>query len=126
MEYIAHRINTIKELKEIPKDFGVEVDLRDRGSDLVLQHDPFADGEDFGEYLKHYQHKTLILNIKSERIELAVLEKIKKAGIKDYFFLDCTFPMIYALTKVNEKNVAVRFSELEGLDTVLAMKDKLK
>ena len=29
MEYIAHRINTLAELKELPKEYGVELDLRD-------------------------------------------------------------------------------------------------
>ena len=78
MEYIAHRINTIEELKQIPSEYGVELDLRDYGRRLILQHDPFKDGEDFEEYLKHYNHGTMILNIKSERIEFKVLDLIKK------------------------------------------------
>ena len=86
MEYIAHRVNTIKELKKIPKEYGVELDLRDFGNRLVLQHDPFMDGEDFVEYLKCYDHGTMILNIKSERIECKVLELLKKYNIKDFFF----------------------------------------
>ncbi|MDG0794535.1 hypothetical protein OMP38_29615 [Cohnella ginsengisoli] len=64
MEYIAHRINTVAELKMVPHEYGVELDLRDYGDRLILQHDPFTDGEDFEEYLKHYQHGTMILNIK--------------------------------------------------------------
>jgi hypothetical protein len=125
MEYIAHRINTIEELKTIPKEYGVEVDLRDYGDRLILQHDPFTDGEDFEEYLKHYNHGTIILNIKSERIEYKVLELIQKYNIKKYFFLDSSFPMIYLLSKSAEKNIALRFSEFEGLDTILNMKDKV-
>jgi len=31
------------------------------------------DGEGFAEYLKHYEHGTMILNIKSERIEGKIL-----------------------------------------------------
>jgi hypothetical protein len=125
MEYIAHRVNTIKELKKIPKEYGVELDLRDFGNRLVLQHDPFMDGEDFVEYLKCYDHGTMILNIKSERIECKVLELLKKYNIKDFFFLDSTFPMIYSLSKSGEKNIALRFSEFEGMDTILNMKDKI-
>ena len=49
MEFIAHRINTIEELKQVPTEYGVELDLRDFGERLVLQHDPFKDGEDFEE-----------------------------------------------------------------------------
>jgi len=86
MEYIAHRINTIEELKTIPKEYGVELDLRDFGDRLILQHDPFKDGEDFEEYLKYYNHGTMILNIKSESIEHKVLELIKKYKIEKYFF----------------------------------------
>ena len=41
MEYIAHRINTVEELKKTPKECGVELDLRDFGDRLILQHDPF-------------------------------------------------------------------------------------
>lgn len=126
MEFIAHRINTIEELKEIPTEYGVELDLRDHGDKLILAHDPFVDGEDFEEYLKEYKHGTMILNIKSERIEYRVLELIQKYNIKDYFFLDSSFPMIYLLSKEGEKNIALRFSEFEGIDTVLNMEGKVK
>jgi hypothetical protein len=126
VEYIAHRVNTIEELKKIPTNYGVELDLRDYGNRLILQHDPFKDGEDFEEYLKHYNHQTMILNIKSERIEHKVLELIEKYNIKKYFFLDSSFPMIYLLSKNGEKNIALRFSEFEGLDTILNMKNKVK
>lgn len=126
MEYIAHRINTIEELKKIPKEYGVELDLRDFADRLILQHDPFKDGEDFEEYLKNYNHGTMILNIKSERIEHKVLELIQKYNIKKYFFLDSSFPMIYLLSKSGEKNIALRFSEFEGIDTILNMVGKVE
>ena len=126
MQFIAHRINTIKELKKIPERFGVEVDLRDFGDRLILQHDPFKNGEDFEEYLKYYNHGTMILNIKSERIEYQVIELLKKYDVKDYFFLDCSFPMIYSLSITGEKNIALRFSEFEGIDTILKMSGKVK
>jgi hypothetical protein len=125
MIYVAHRINTIQELKNVPKRFGVEIDLRDHHETIILQHDPFKDGESFEEYLKHYTHKLLILNVKSERIELKIIELLKKYNIKNYFFLDSSFPMIYLLSQQGEKNLAIRFSEFEGLDTVLAVKDRV-
>ena len=34
--------------------------------------------------------------------------------------------MIYLLSNEGEKNIALRFSELEGLDTILTMKNKVK
>ncbi len=122
MQFIAHRINTVAQLAQVPTDQGVELDLRDRGDRLILQHDPFSDGEDFSEYLRHYRHGTMILNIKSERIEHRVLEEIRKAGtVQDYFFLDSSFPMIRQLIKDGEHRIAVRFSEYEPIESVLAL-----
>lgn len=125
MEYIAHRINTIKELKNIPKNYGIEVDVRDYKNNLILQHDPFINGESFEKYLQHYNHGTIIINIKSERIEYKVLDLIKKYNIKKYFFLDSSFPMVHNLSANKEKNIALRFSEYEGIDTIINMKKKL-
>ena len=127
MEYIAHRINTVEELQKLPNEYGVELDLRD-GLDgrIYIQHEPFIAGEDFEEYLKHYHHGTMILNIKSERIELKALELLKQYGVKKYFFLDSSFPMIKLLSDQGEYNIALRFSELEGLDTIEAMQGKAK
>jgi len=123
--FIAHRINTLDELKKLPTEYGVELDLRDSGNDLILQHDPFSDGEKFSDYLKHYNHGTMILNIKSERIEHRVLELLEEYNISDYFFLDSSMPMIYLLSKLGEKKSAVRFSEIESIETVLLMADKI-
>jgi|TARA_Y100000310_G_scaffold101090_1_gene98994 hypothetical protein len=125
MEFIAHRINTVEQLKKVPKEYGVEVDLRDYGDKLILQHDPFTDGEDFEKYLKYYNHGTIILNIKSERIEFRIIDLLMKYKVKDYFFLDCSFPMIYLLSEQGEKNIALRFSEFEGLDTIINMRGKV-
>ena len=126
MNFIAHRINTIEELRVLPPEFGVELDLRDRGDRLILQHDPFTDGQDFEPYLEQYRHGTMILNIKSERIELKVQELLQKAGLTDYFFLDSSFPMIHLLASRGERRTAVRFSEYEGLDTILAMQGRVE
>ena len=125
MEFITHQVNSIKDLKRIPNDYGLEVDLRDYGSQLILQHDPFKHGENFEEYLKHYNHGTIILNIKSEGIEFRVIELLTKYKVTKYFFLDCSFPMIYLLSKAGEKNIAIRLSEFEGLDTTLKMQNRI-
>ena len=125
MEFIAHRINTIEELKKVPEEYGVELDLRDFGERLILQHEPYIDGEDFEEYLKHYNHGTMILNIKSERIEHKVLELIQKYNIQNYFFLDSSFPMINLLTVQGERKIALRFSEFETVDNILELKTKI-
>ena len=125
MKYIAHRVNTLAELRSLPQEYGAEIDLRDRGDRLILQHDPFKDGEDFEPFLNAYRHGTLILNVKSERIEYRVLDLLRKQGIEDYLFLDSSFPMIHALSGEGETRIALRYSEFEGLDTVLAMKGRV-
>ena len=118
-EFIAHRINTLTELEDINNHFGVELDLRDdhKSGKLILSHDPFLDGEYFEDYLKKYNHNTIILNIKSERIELECLKLLEKYNINNYFFLDSSFPMINLLNKkFNNNNIASRYSEYECLE----------
>ena len=127
MEYIAHRVNTVDELIKLPKEYGVELDLRDNlDGRIYIQHNPFEPGEDFGDYLKEYHHGTMILNVKSERIEFKILKMLPKYDVKSYFFLDSSFPMIYLLSKEGEKNIALRLSEFEGMDTIRNMKGKVK
>ena len=127
MEYIAHRVNTVKELKALPEEYGVELDLRDDLDGRVyISHNPFEQGEDFEEYLKEYHHGTMILNVKSERIELKILEMMKKYNIIQYFFLDSSFPMIYLLANQGERKIALRLSEYEGLDTIRNMAGKVE
>lgn len=127
MEIIAHRVNKKSELRELPSQYGVELDLRDDlNGRIYIQHNPFEAGEDFEEYLQEYHHGTMILNIKSERIELETLKLLKKYDITKYFFLDSSFPMIKLLTDMGEDKIALRFSELEGLDTIRNMAGKAK
>ena len=126
MEYIAHRINTIEELRGLPTDYGVELDLRDDlNGKIYIQHNPFEQGEDFEEYLKEYHHGTMILNIKSERIELKILEMLPHYDVKSYFFLDSSFPMIWLLSNRGEHNIAIRISEVESLETAKNMAGKI-
>jgi len=119
MELIAHRINRLEELRALPEHFGVELDLRDQGDQLIMVHDPFSGGEDFESYLKEYRHGTLILNIKSERIEPKVQQLIEKYKIPNYFYLDSSIPMIVQLSKGGLSKIAVRVSEYESLETVM-------
>lgn len=124
--FISHRINTIEELKDTPIKYGIEIDIRDSKNDLILVHDPFSTGEKLDDFLSLYKHSFIILNIKSERIEYRVMKLLEKYSIKDYFFLDSSFPMIYKLSLEGESNIAIRFSEFESIESVLIMKDKVK
>jgi hypothetical protein len=126
IQFICHRINTFKELNKIDKQFGIEIDIRDdhKSGKLILAHDPFLEGESFEEYLKNYKNNRLILNIKSERVELECLNLLEKYNIQNYFFLDSSFPMIYLLNKEYKNNhIVCRFSEYENINFFLDNKD---
>jgi len=121
MQYIAHRRNTIENLKTTPCEYGIEMDIRSYGDRLVVQHEPFVDAVPFEEWIKYYKHKTLILNIKEEGIEERVKEIVEKHEIGDYFFLDLSFPALIKMVNMGERRIAVRFSEYESLETVMAL-----
>ena len=126
MEIIIHRVNTINELRDIPINYGTEIDIRSYGSNLILNHEPFQFGEDFEDYIGEYKHGTLVLNIKEAGIEEEVLRLVRKnSQIKNYFLLDVEFPYIYEATRNGEKAIALRFSEDESLDTVINYVDKV-
>ncbi|WP_435086301.1 hypothetical protein ACIJYD_00870 [Candidatus Pelagibacter bacterium nBUS_33] len=86
MDYIAHRINSISKLKKLNPDYGIEIDIRDDKKDLVVVHDPFRKGIKLKHYLKYYNHKLIIANIKSERIEDEVIKMFKKFNVNNFFF----------------------------------------
>jgi len=125
MQIITHRRNTISELKATSPEYGVETDLRSYGDRLIVHHEPFVDAVDFSEWIIHYHHKTLILNVKEEGIEYRVKDIVERNGIKDYFFLDLSFPALIKMVDTREKRIAVRFSEYESVETALALAGKV-
>jgi hypothetical protein len=125
MEYVIHRVNTIEKLKAIPLNCGVEVDLRSMGDRIMMNHDPFKGGVDFEEYLAHYHHGLLVLNIKEAGIEAEVLSRMKKYNIERYFLLDVEFPYIYRASRQGVRSIAIRYSEDECIETVMKYKDKV-
>lgn len=125
MQIIAHRINTSKELLRIPKDWGVEIDLRAAGSELILNHDPFKGGERFADYLTEYQHGLLVLNIKEAGIESEVLRLVRARGVREFFLLDVEFPYLYRASRQGERAIAVRYSEDEPIELALRYKGKV-
>lgn len=128
-QFISHRVNKIEELIKTPKIFGVELDIRDdhKSNKLILAHDPFIQGEDFDLYLSNYSHNTLILNIKSERVELECIKLMEKYNITNYFFLDSSFPMINLLNKKYFNNqIASRYSEYECLEFTKKIKNMIQ
>lgn len=121
MKLIAHRKNTLAELRSSPPEYGVEVDIRSYAGDLVIHHDPFIKGESFESWLAEYRHGTLILNVKEEGLEARLIELMKQRGIDDYFFLDQSFPFLVKWSRLGERRCAVRVSEYESVETALTL-----
>ena len=65
MLLIAHRINKIRELINLNNKYGIEIDIRNYKNELIIEHDPFKKGVKLEKFLKYYNHKFLIANIKS-------------------------------------------------------------
>tara|TARA_B100000963_G_scaffold361948_1_gene401155 strand:+ start:8963 stop:9550 length:588 start_codon:yes stop_codon:yes gene_type:complete len=126
MEFIIHRVNKIKDLKLLPTKFGAEIDIRSNGSKIILNHDPFKNGDELKNYLENYKHKTLVLNLKEAGFESEIIKLVKKFQIKSYFLLDVEMPYMYKATNSGQKNIAVRYSEYEPISLVKNFKNKLK
>jgi hypothetical protein len=110
---IKHRVNAIQELKEVPKKYGVEIDLRLYMGEVVLSHNPFEGGDKFKMWLDHFQHKTLILNVKEDGLEDFIVGTLRDRGISDYFFLDQPFPTLRK-SIIAGLPTALRLSEYEN------------
>jgi hypothetical protein len=110
---IKHRVNSIEELLRVPEEFGLEIDLRLHHDSLVLAHDPFTAGDKFEDWLPHFRHKMLILNVKEDGLEETILRLLVRYEIKDYFFLDQPFPTLRK-SAMNDYRTALRLSEYEN------------
>ena len=87
-------INTIKQLKNLRTNFGVEVDIRTNNNELVIGHDPFSNYINFNDWISEYKHRKLILNVKEDGLEDILLLKMKLHNIKKFFLLDQGFPYL--------------------------------
>lgn len=125
MKLIAHRKNTLAELRASPAKYGVEVDIRSYAGDLVMHHDPFVKGESFEAWLGEYRHGTLILNVKEEGLEARLIELMNQHGLDDYFFLDQSFPFLVKWARLGERRCAVRVSEYESVETAMSLAGKV-
>jgi hypothetical protein len=118
---IKHRVNSAKELINISSSYGIEIDLRSSGSDLILAHDPFLKGELLIDWLQFYTHKLLILNLKEDGLEKKVMEIMRNFQIDSYFFLDLSFPALYKLSNDQPDFCSARVSEFEPVSSALQL-----
>jgi hypothetical protein len=140
-QIISHRINTIEQLKQLPANFGAEIDIRYHEDSLVLHHDPFSHHvspypDSFDSWLQYWNRDTpLILNVKTEGVEKACIALMQKYSITNYFFLDLSMPysIIFAKYAIDNsipgfsnENLCVRFSEYEPLEYALSFAGKAR
>ena len=103
---IAHMVNVLEELEKVPKEYGVEIDLRscsDMG--IILSHDKIEQGKTYltlDHFLQNYDHNFIIANIKESGIEIEVINKIKKFT-DNFFYWTSSFPLSFHLIKSIEK-----------------------
>ena len=116
-----HRVNDPDRLRSISPDHGVEIDLRSAGSTIVLEHDPFVGGPTFDEWLDSYHHAFIVLNIKEEGLEAAVLAALSERQIERFAFLDQSFPFLVRLLRTGDTRTMVRISEFEVAQTALSL-----
>mgnify|MGYP006374318403 CR=1 FL=1 len=125
MELIAHRRDSIADLRSTDTALGVEVDIRSNDGELIIHHDPFAEGERFEDWISEYQHGTLILNVKEEGLEPTLIDVMDRHQITEYFFLDQSFPFLLKWWEAAGGRSAVRVSEYESVGTALALAGKV-
>ena len=126
MQIIRHRVNSIQELKGLKADLGVELDLRSHGPRLVVSHDPEQDGDTLDGYLRAFAESRkdmpLILNTKEDGWERPVLDMLERLRLNKFFFLDLNPPTLIRLARSGVRQIAVRVSEYESLETALRFK----
>ena len=122
MIIIRHRINSINDLLDTSSDYGVEIDLRSSGQELVLEHDPFRNGTKFSDWLKHYRHKYLIVNLKEDGLETKAINTLNDFGVQNFFFLDQSFPSLYKLSRIAPEYCSARVSDFEPVIPALSLK----
>ena len=122
---IHHRRNKIKELLNTPRRYGVEIDVRSNNNKIILNHDPFKKGVELNKWVKKFNHKFLIVNTKEEGLEKYIKNILERNNIKNFFFLDQSFPFLIKTLNENEKRCAVRFSEYEDINTTFNLSNKI-
>lgn len=120
MKIVKHRVNTIDGLISTPGSFGVEIDIRTKNSQLILEHDPFSTSEvKLKDWLEFYNHSLLVVNVKEDGLENEILEITRHFGITNFFLLDQAFPTLYKFSKIHSSICCARVSDIESVETII-------
>jgi hypothetical protein len=125
MQIVQHRVNSLEQLSNTPKQYGVELDIRDKYDELIITHDAFENGENWLNYVDQYKHGLMIANVKTEGIEKRIIADLKMRNISSYFLLDVSLPFLVKLSNAGFKNMAIRFSEYEPIELATKFVNKV-
>jgi hypothetical protein len=122
MLIIEHRVNTIAGLQGVPREHGVEIDVRHdpATNQLYLSHDLVT-----GDILKNAAGLEEYFELFVQQKNAFVVINIKEAGTEKHFLLDVEFPFLYAATRgtradgFKTRAIAVRYSEAEPIEMAL-------
>jgi hypothetical protein len=97
--------------------FGTETDLRDRGGELVISHDParvdaLPAEAFFSAYRQHVQDLPLALNIKADGLQKLLAAALLEYQIQNYFVFDMSVPDMISYIKTGLR-VFTRQSDYE-------------
>lgn len=135
--FISHRVNALEDLTKLDEGHGAEIDVRYHENELVLHHDPFNHHKSspvklynfLALWSKSSNRGILILNIKTEGIEVECIDMLNSFSISKWFFLDLSMPYFIKFSKAasehkfqgfSKENLAVRFSEHEPVEYALS------
>jgi len=124
--FLKHRVNSIQDISQLDKKWGVEIDLRSsvqKQGALHLSHDPWVMGDDFEQWIKEYKRQAIQgpiwLNTKEDGLESRIEELMEQYEIRDYVFLDTVLPTLVKKTQFESKTrFAIRYSKYEPEDFV--------
>lgn len=121
MIIVKHRVNLTAELQTVPHNFGVEIDVRSFNGEIILQHNPLEAGERFIDWITHFNHELLILNVKEEGLEVNLISILKNYNINSFFLLDQSFPSLYRMSQNSPQLVSIRASDFEPISTSILL-----
>ena len=125
MEYIIHRVNNFDKLSKVNKNYGVEVDVIYEKNQLLLKHSPFDTSSglvSLEDFLKVYDNKRIIINVKTSGIEEKIINTANKYS-DDFLLLDVEFPFIVKNYKNFGKYLMLRISRYESINDLQYFKN---
>ena len=114
---IIHKVNTVKKLKTVPIEYGIEIDIRIENNSLCLSHDPIIDFNTvckLDDLLTEFNHRFIVANIKDTGIEMRAIETIVEKT-ENFFLLDFEIPFLFKKNKSIKKFLSVRYSQFEKI-----------